>query len=279
MKIAILSGKGGTGKTTIATNLAINVKGSVLIDTDVEEPNSHIFLKPKITETIDVKKSYPVVDSSKCVLCGACGDFCRYNSIMPAKSKVVVFKELCHGCGGCELVCPSKAIHYEQRVIGKIYTGVCENGLVIKYGDLNVGEVSGVNIIEKLKESTKDSKILFIDSPPGTSCATVAAVENSDYAIIVSEPTPFGVSDMKMVVEMLRNMSIKFGVVINKAGLGNDEIYKYCDSEGIEILGEIPFNKEIAKLYASGEILSYKIDSYKKTMLSILNKIIQPNII
>lgn len=274
MKIAVLSGKGGTGKTTLATNLVVNRENAVLIDNDVEEPNSHIFLKPNISETIAVEKCFPVVDAEKCTLCGACGDFCRYNAILPAKNKVLVYSELCHDCGGCELVCPVNAIHYEKREIGKIHSGMCENDIKMIYGDLNVGEVSGVKIIETLKDMTKDEKILFIDSPPGTSCATVASIKNVDYAVIVSEPTPFGVSDMKMVVELLRNMNIKFGVVVNKAGLGDDEIYDYCKEEDIEILGEIPFKEEIAKLYASGEVLSYKLEDYKENIISILDKIL-----
>ena len=255
MKIAVLSGKGGTGKTTIAVNLSVNKENAVLIDTDVEEPNSHIFLKPSIEETILVKKSYPVVDAEKCTLCGDCGNFCRYNAILPAKNKVIVFEELCHECEGCGLVCPEKAIRYEQREIGKIFVGKSNHNVDMKYGDLNVGEVSGVKIIEKLKEMTKDEELLIIDSPPGTSCSTVAAIEGVDYALIVSEPTPFGVSDMKMVVEMLRNMNIQFGVLVNKAGLGDNDV-------------------EIANLYAAGDNQSYKIEAYKEKMISVLDKII-----
>lgn len=273
MKIVVLSGKGGTGKTTISTNLAINIKNAILIDTDVEEPNSYIFLKPQIEDTIPVTKEYPKVDMNKCILCGKCGEFCRYNAILPAKNKVLIFKEMCHDCGGCELVCPTDAIEYKKREIGNIYSGTSKYGIKMKYGDLNVGEVSGVKIIEELKELVKDEKIVIIDAPPGTSCSTVAAIEDTDYAIIVSEPTPFGVSDMKMVVEMLRNINIPFGVVINKAGLGDNEIYEYCDEENIEILQEISFDREIAKLYARGSILSHEIESYKEKFETIFKKI------
>ena len=209
----------------------------------------------------------------KCTLCGKCGEFCRYNAILPAKNNVLIFKEICHDCGGCKLVCPTDAIKYEKREIGNIYSGTSKYGVKMKYGDLNVGEVSGIKIIENLKELVKDEEMVIIDAPPGTSCATVAAVEDSDYAVIVSEPTPFGVSDMKMVVEMLRNMNIPFGIVVNKAGLGDDEIYEYCDEENIEILQQIPFDREIAKLYASGSILSHEIASYKEKFEIILKKI------
>jgi len=273
MKIVVLSGKGGTGKTTISTNLAINTKNAILIDTDVEEPNSHIFMKPEIEDTISVTKDYPKVDIEKCTLCGKCGEFCRYNAILPAKNKVLIFKEICHDCGGCQLVCPTGAIKYEKREIGNIYCGTSKYGVKMKYGDLNVGEVSGVKIIENLKELVENEELVIIDAPPGTSCSTVAAVEGADYAVIVSEPTPFGVSDMKMVVEMLRNMNIDFGVIVNKAGLGDDEIYEYCDEENIEILQQIPFDLEIAKLYASGSILSHEIENYREKFELILNKI------
>ena len=273
MKIVVLSGKGGTGKTTISTNLAINTKNAILIDTDVEEPNSHIFLKPKIEDTISVTKDYPKVDIDKCTLCGKCGEFCRYNAILPAKNNVLIFKEICHDCGGCKLVCPANAIKYEKREIGNIYSGTSKYGIKMKYGDLNVGEVSGIKIIEKLKELVKEEEMVIIDAPPGTSCSTVAAVDGADYAIIVTEPTPFGVSDMKMVVEMLRKMKIPFGVVVNKAGLGDDEVYKYCDEENIEILQEISFDRKIAKLYASGSILSNEIEGYREKFEMIMAKI------
>ncbi|QVK19871.1 ATP-binding protein [Mycoplasmatota bacterium] len=275
MNIAVLSGKGGTGKTTIAVNLAVNSKNAVLIDTDVEEPNSHIFLKPHIERTYEIKKKYPVIDTVKCTLCGECGDFCNYNAILPAKNKVLVLKELCHDCGGCELVCSFDAISFDKRDIGKIYSGKSQNDIPIIYGDLNVGEVSAVKIIERLREIVANEELVIIDSPPGTSCSTVSAVEEVDYAIIVSEPTPFGVSDMKMVVEMLRHMKISFGVVVNKSGLGDNEIYEYCKDEGIVILEEIIFDTEIAKSYAKGDILSYKIEGYSEKMSSIMNKVLE----
>lgn len=202
MKIAVLSGKGGTGKTTIATNLALHYPNALLIDTDVEEPNSHIFIKPVVTREKSVYKQFPVVDMDKCDLCGDCGRFCKYNAILPAKNTVLVFKEICHDCGGCEIVCKKNAISYEDREIGKIFWGDGVNGIRFIYGNLNVGEVSGVKIISELREIVQDEETVIIDSPPGTSCAAVEAVEGVDYAVIVTEPTPFGVSDMKMVVEI-----------------------------------------------------------------------------
>ena len=273
MKIAVLSGKGGTGKTTVTANMAVNLPGCIAIDTDVEEPNLHIFLKPEIVAEEGVETEYPRIDTGKCTLCGKCGDFCRYNAIIPAKNQVLIFRESCHDCGGCKIVCPAGAIEYKKREIGRICTGTSPWGVPMKYGELNIGEMSGVKIIGKMKESMEDEEIVIIDSPPGTSCATVAAVEGVDYAIVVSEPTPFGVSDMKMVVEMLRNLEISFGVVVNKGGLGDREIYDYCEGEGIDILEEIPYNREIAELYAHGILFSQKIEGYGERFFNLYQKI------
>jgi len=264
MKIAVLSGKGGTGKTTVSTNMAISLKDAVILDCDVEEPNSHIFMKPDITDTVSVKAEYPVVDANKCNLCGKCGDFCNFNAIIPTKKNVLVFKEICHACGGCQLVCPTNAIEYKKREIGKIYTGKTIYGNILSSGELIVGEMSGIGIIKGLFEGASKEELVIVDAPPGTACSTVAAVESVDYAIIVTEPTPFGVSDMKMVVEMLREMKIPFGLVINKAGLGDDEIYEYVKEEEIEILMEIPFDEEIAKLYSVGTAFVTEKTEYKE---------------
>jgi len=276
MKIAVLSGKGGTGKTTVTSNFAVNIKNSISIDSDVEEPNLHIFMDMKNPTSKPVYTLYPSIDKDLCTLCGKCGDFCNYHAIIPAKNQVIVFSESCHDCGGCKLVCPNGAITYKKREIGKIFNGRSKYDTELHYGLLNIGEMSGVKIINQLKNYTdSDETVTFIDSPPGTSCATVAAVEDTDYAVIVSEPTPFGVSDMKMVVEMLRQMKIPFGLIINKSGLGDEEIYHYCKDENIEILGEIPFDKKIAELYAHGEIFSVSIPKYKDLFNNIYKKIVE----
>ena len=264
MKIAVLSGKGGTGKTTISSNLAAILENITLIDCDVEEPNIHLFFDIPNNNKKSVYTEYPHIDMRKCDLCGKCGEFCRFNAILPAKNRVLVFKDICHACGGCAIVCPKDAISYKEREIGVIHEGISSQGINIKYGVLNVGEFSGVKIIEELLESITKNEQVIIDSPPGTSCATVAAVESADYAIIVSEPTPFGVSDMKMVVEMLKNLNVPFGLVINKAGLGNDEIYQYASQENINILGEVPFSKEVAKHYATGKLLHEEIKEVRE---------------
>jgi len=277
MRVAVLSGKGGTGKTTVSTNLATINRNIVFIDADVEEPNGSIFLKPEVFEEEKIYVEYPLVDLEKCNLCGKCGDFCKFNAIIPAKNSVLVFKESCHSCGGCEMVCKADAIKYEKREIGKIIKGKTIFGNHMEYGLLNIGELSGVKIIKTLKNNSKNSELVIIDSPPGTSCATVAAVEDSDFAIIVTEPTPFGVSDMKMVVEMLREMKISFGVFVNKSGLGDDEVYDYCREENIEILGEIPFDKSIASYYSKGEVFSEHMPLYKVNFENVLKRIMGGN--
>jgi MinD superfamily P-loop ATPase len=273
MKIAVLSGKGGTGKTTLSVNIFSQLKKGVLLDTDVEEPNSHIFLDLDPIEHIDVMKGYPVIDEGTCNLCGVCGEICQFNAILPAKKKVMVFADLCHDCGGCKMVCQSNAISYHQKSMGIITHSQTKDKKDFYSGKLNVGEISGVKIIEAIKDIDLGTHNQIIDSPPGTSCSTVSSVEHVDYAIVVSEPTPFGVSDMKMVVEMLRSMDIKFGVVVNKAGLGNNEIYKYLEEENIELLEDIKFDKKYAKHYAKGHIISNEDEYYKSKIQNIIRKV------
>jgi len=254
MKIAVLSGKGGTGKTTVSNNLAARLPEATLIDCDVEEPNSHIFMNPQINEEEDIQVGYPVIDEEKCTHCRKCATFCHYNAIIASSKMTMPMKEICHDCGGCALVCEFNAINYEYRNIGKIFSGNSRFSSKLIYGSLMTGELSGVKIINRLKEVIQDDPLVIIDSPPGTSCSTVAALEGCDYALIVTEPTPFGVSDMKMVVEMLKEMKIPFALVINKAGLGDNEVYNYCRSENIRILGEFPFDKKVAQAYAIGHL-------------------------
>ncbi len=274
MKIAILSGKGGTGKTTLSVNLFSFLKQGTLIDTDVEEPNGHLFLKGELIKEESVLKKYPHVNDDLCTYCGKCGDFCNFNAIIPAKKKVLVFQDLCHDCGGCSLVCPTNAITYQDKEVGKIYyTQVAEKKLFL-YGNLTVGEVSGVKIIEALKEKTENEELLIIDSPPGTSCSTVSAIDGADYCIICAEATPFGLSDMKMVVELLRAENQNFGVVVNKSNLGNDEIYHYLEEEHIELLEKIKFDREFARIMAQGELLINHSEYFKEKMANIARKVL-----
>lgn len=271
MKIAVLSGKGGTGKTTVSTNLAF-ISKLPLFDTDIEEPNSHIFLKNNITEEKSVYIDYPKVDMEKCALCGKCGDFCKFNAIIPAKNTVLVFEESCHDCGGCGIICKENAIFWEKREIGKIFSGKTYFNSETVYGKLNIGEMSGVRIIKKMYQDT-EKKDFLIDCPPGTACTTVAAVEEADFAVVVTEPSPFGLSDMKLVVKLLRDMDIPFGVVINKAEEQEKEVKNYCLSENIEILGEITFSRKIAENYSKGKIISDALPEYKEIFENIFEKV------
>lgn len=271
MKIAVLSGKGGTGKTTVSSSLAF-ISKMLLIDTDIEEPNSHIFLKGCVENIKSVYTKFPEVNMEKCNLCGECGNFCKFNAIIPAKKRVIVFGEACHDCGGCEIVCKNRAISWEKREIGKIFTGKTHFNSTNKYGKLNIGEMSGVKIIKELYKNTEEKNFL-IDCPPGTACTTVSAVEVADFAIIVVEPSPFGLSDMKLVVQLLRDMKIPFGVVINKFDEDENIIKKYCDIEKIEIIGTIPFDRKIAETYARGEIIAEVLPKYRENFETILKRV------
>ena len=271
MKIAVLSGKGGTGKTTVSSSLAF-ISKMLLIDTDIEEPNSHIFLKGNIEDIKSVYTRFPEVNMEKCNLCGECGNFCKFNAIIPAKKRVIVFGEACHDCGGCEIVCKNGAISWEKREIGKIYTGKTHFNSVNKYGKLNIGEMSGVKIIKEIYKNTEEKDFL-IDCPPGTACTTVSAVEVADFAIIVVEPSPFGLSDMKLVVQLLRDMKIPFGVVINKFDEDENIVKKYCDNEKIEIIGTIPFDRKIAEAYSKGKIIAEALPEYRENFETILKRV------
>ena len=271
MKIAVLSGKGGTGKTTVSSSLAF-ISKMLLIDTDIEEPNSHIFLKGNIEDIKSVYTRFPEVNMEKCNLCGECGNFCKFNAIIPAKKRVIVFGEACHDCGGCEIVCKNGAISWEKREIGKIYTGKTHFNSINKYGKLNIGEMSGVKIIKEIYKNTEEKDFL-IDCPPGTACTTVSAVEVADFAIIVVEPSPFGLSDMKLVVQLLRDMKIPFGVVINKFDEDENIVKKYCDNEKIEIIGTIPFDRKIAEAYSKGEIIADALSEYRENFETILKRV------
>jgi MinD superfamily P-loop ATPase len=274
MKIAVLSGKGGTGKTTVSNNLAALLPDATLIDCDVEEPNSHIFMNPEINLEEDVQVCFPVINEENCIHCRKCATFCNYNAIIASSNMTLPMKEICHDCGGCALVCEYDAINYEYRRIGKIFSGNSRFSTKLVYGSLKTGELSGVKIINRLKEITKDDPLVILDSPPGTSCSTVATLEGCDYALIVTEPTPFGVSDMKMVVEMLKEMKIPFAVVINKAGLGDNEVFEYCRSENLKIMGEFPFDQNIAQAYAVGK-LAIEVNSEIRSSYSALWERIQ----
>jgi MinD superfamily P-loop ATPase len=251
--VAIASGKGGTGKTTIAVNLALCLPHPVqLLDCDVEEPNCAIFLKPTLVSSEEVGIPVPRVDAALCTACGECGKSCRYHAIVSLKTAPLVFPELCHGCGGCALACPVGAIREEPRPIGVIEEGTA-GGIDFLQGQLNVGEAMPVPLIRALKRKVRRDGIVILDCPPGTSCPVITAMRGSDFVVLVTEPTPFGLNDLRLAVESARAVGLPFGVVINRADAGDDRVRGFCGEEDIPILLELPDDRRIAEAYSRGQ--------------------------
>ena len=255
MIISVASGKGGTGKTLVATSLALSLEDGVqFLDCDVEEPNGHIFLKPVIDRQEPVNIPIPNVDEVRCTLCGECAEVCAFNAIAVLPKKVLVFPELCHGCGACSYLCPDGAINEIGRPVGIVETG--HSGQIeFIHGKLSIGEAMAPPIIRKVKEYIDTRKTVIIDVPPGTSCPVVESVRGSDFCLLVTEPTPFGLNDMALAVEVIRKLEIPCGVVVNRDGVGDNKVEEYCSAEGLSILLRIPLDIEIARLYSQGVTL------------------------
>ena len=263
--VAVASGKGGTGKTTIAANLAqaacdLGQKVQYL-DCDVEEPNGHLFLKPKITTSQDVTVAVPQVDLEKCTGCGKCGDICQYSAIICIKEHVLTFEQLCHSCGGCVLVCPTGAIKEKPREIGSDIGAA--NRVKFGQGRLKIGDIHTPPLIKRVKSSSLDEGIVIIDAPPGTSCPVIEAVKGADIVLLVTEPTPFGLNDLKLAVELARAMTLPFAVVINRYGLGDSEVEKYCRAESIDVIFKLPDDRRIAEAYSSGGMIVRELPQYR----------------
>lgn len=249
--IGIASGKGGTGKTTVAVSLALARKNVQLLDCDVEAPNAHLFLNPEIDRTEIVYAPVPRIDMDRCTLCGACADICRFKAIAALPETVLTFPELCHGCGGCMAVCPEGAISEEGRELGVVETG-SRNGLAFAHGRLRVGEAMAPPLIRSVRERAMADRNVVIDAPPGTSCPVIAAIRDIDAVILVTEPTPFGLNDLELAIGAVQVLGLPFGIVVNRSDLGDDRVGKYAEREGIPILLEIPFDRAIAEAYARG---------------------------
>jgi len=273
--ISVASGKGGTGKTLVATSLALSLKDKYyvqLLDCDVEEPNDHIFMKPDITNRDIVSIPVPKVDERKCNYCGKCAEVCAYNAIAVVKQKVLTFPGLCHGCGACSYLCPEKAITEEGKEIGLVESGNSD-GVDFVHGRLSIGQPMAPPIIRRVKEHTNHDGIVIIDASPGTSCPVVEAIKDSDFCLLVTEPTPFGLNDLVLAVETAQKLNIPCGIVLNRAGVGDEKTEEYCHEEGVPILMTIPLDTEIARLYSQGIPLVTGMPDFKYRFMDLFEKI------
>ncbi len=275
MIISIASGKGGTGKTTIATNLAVALGTDVnLLDCDVEEPNDHIFIQPKINHTEKVSLKVPQVNMNICSLCGKCQEICQFQAIVVVGKTTLTFPELCHSCGGCMEVCPENAISEIDREMGVFEAG-SRNGITFAHGRLFVGQVMAVPVIERVRAAVQPNKVTIIDAPPGTSCPVISSVKNTNFLILVTEPTPFGLNDLKLAVGMVKILNIPHGIVINRSDLGDEMVKKYAGEENIPILMEIPFERQIAETYSQGKLLVEELPEWKERFIQLYKDIVK----
>ena len=281
MKIAVASGKGGTGKTMLSTNLASCIAKEekvVLADLDVEEPNAGLFIKARSVRKLDKFKMIPAWIEEDCTLCGICQEVCNYNAVIQLGAIILVFPELCHGCYACSELCPSSALPMVPKKMGEL-RHFENNKLSFIESRLDIGQEQATELISQtqkyINEHFSDSIIKIYDSPPGTSCPVMEATKDADYVILITEPTPFGLHDLKLAVETMKNLKRNYGVVINRHGIGNDEVLNYCNKANIPVIAKIPNDRRIAELYSRGKLIYPEIPEVKLQLDNILGQIMQ----
>ncbi|MCD6569808.1 MAG: ATP-binding protein [Deltaproteobacteria bacterium] len=274
--VVVASGKGGTGKTTIATNLAqiAGLLGEhvVYLDCDVEEPNGHLFLRPDMTKNIPVGIPVPKVDDEKCTYCGLCADICQYSAIVCIKDKVLTFPDLCHACGGCTRVCPTDAITEVERTLGVVEEGLSDNIKFI-HGILNIGEAMSPPLIRAVRAEGDKEGLQIIDAPPGTSCPVITAINRADFVLLVTEPTPFGLNDLGLAIDTVRQLGLPHAVVVNRSDPDNKIARDFCRERGVDIIAEIPDDRRIAEAYSQGELIIGALPEYKETFIELFENI------
>ncbi len=272
MIISIASGKGGTGKTTVATALAQAIGNVQFLDCDVEEPNAHLFLKPEREHIETVYVSVPEFDRNLCTYCGECGKICQFHAIVSVKKSILLFPQLCHSCGGCIRVCPSGALKEVKRETGVIESGRSGH-IEFHHGILNIGEAKSPPLIKELKKKIKNNVPVILDCPPGTSCPVVASLKDTDYILLVTEPTPFGLNDLKLAVHLVRSLNIPFSVIINRSDTGDNRVKEYCVSEHIDVSMEIRDDRKVAEGYSRGDTLLETLPELKTEFIKLFENI------
>lgn len=274
--VAIASGKGGTGKTTVATNLAkaVSLLGHnvIYLDCDVEEPNGHLFLKPGITKSSSIGVPIPKVDDEKCICCGLCADICQYSAIICVKDKVLTFPELCHACGGCVRVCPTDAITEMKRTIGIVEEGLSDSIRFI-HGKIQIGEIMSPPLIRAVRGAANNEGLCIIDVPPGTSCPVITSVSNADFVLLVTEPTPFGLNDLGLAIDTVRQLGLPHAVVVNRSDPDNKIARDFCRERGVDIIAEIPDDRRIAEAYSQGKLVIGALPEYKEIFIELFENI------
>jgi len=283
MRVAIASGKGGTGKTTLATNLAALLAGRGvavrLLDCDVEEPDCHLFLHSRVERRVPVNVLVPVIDEDRCTLCGVCAQVCAFKAITVIGSTVLVFPELCHSCGACTLLCPADAIREEGRATGEIVYGTValegRRQFPLITGRLAVGEAKAVPTVRAtMAAEAGGGDVVLVDAPPGTSCPVIESVRGAELVVLVTEPTPFGLHDLQLALAMVRALDLPCVVVVNRADLGNDRVQRFCAAAGVKIVLELPFERRIAEAYARGELLVDAVEGFEEILGATWERIV-----